>query len=89
MNFHKGHPIRWDNEAECWRYEDGTPINDEKRHCVRCGNMPTQEGHDSCIANLPGVQFACCGHGAERGYIKFENGVIIRGIFEVETSWIN
>lgn len=34
-------------------------------------------GHDPCIANLPGVAYACCGHGAEPGYIHFYNGRVI------------
>lgn len=42
--------------------------------CVACGQCKTPEGHDPCIANLPGVLFACCGHGNGRGYIKFEDG---------------
>jgi hypothetical protein len=39
--------------------------------------MPRHE-HDPCIANLPGVLFACCGHGVGRGYVAFENGITIR-----------
>lgn len=36
---------------------------------------------DPCVGILPGVKFACCGHGDQRyegAYIFFENGVIIR-----------
>jgi hypothetical protein len=46
--------------------------------CVKCGKPRTKEGHDPCIANLPGVKYACCGHGREDGYICFENGGLIR-----------
>lgn len=28
----------------------------------------TPAGHDPCIADLPGVYFACCGHGGEAGF---------------------
>jgi hypothetical protein len=52
--------------------------------CPRCGRKETSESHDPCIANLPGVLNACCGHGKEEGYIMFENGIIIRGNFTVE-----
>jgi hypothetical protein len=39
------------------------------------------EGIDKCFrGELPGVYSACCGHGKE-GYIQFENGMVIRGIF--------
>ena len=46
----------------------------------------TPEGHDPCIANLPGVVFACCGHGVKEGYVCFESGTIIRGDFRVEQA---
>jgi len=52
--------------------------------CKRCGNLPTKFGHDFCIRSLPGVRYACCGHGEQDGYIMFTNGVTIRGPFTVE-----
>ncbi len=55
------------------------------RPCKRCGKEPTPEGHDACLGELPGVKFACCGHGKE-GYIRFENDIVLRGIFEVDTK---
>lgn len=61
---------------------EGRPIFDmEGRTCAKCNQAPTAEGHDPCIANLPGVAFACCGHGKNLGYVKFKNGTIIRGVF--------
>lgn len=45
---------------------------------------PTDEGHDFCVTNLGGVVNACCGHGVEEGYIQFDNGVIVRGMFTIE-----
>lgn len=55
--------------------------------CNACGAKgPTAEGHDPCIANLPGVEQACCGHGFGHAYIKFENGPIIRGTFSPEAE---
>lgn len=37
----------------------------------------TKEAVDPCLGKLPGVQFACCGHGdpEEDPYIMFTNGV--------------
>ena len=52
------------------------------RPCAACGRFRTEEGHDPCIANLPGVLAACCGHGVEEGYVKFSNGLVIRGKWE-------
>jgi len=33
---------------------------------------------DPCLGKLPGVKFACCGHGKRFGYIFFDNGVTVR-----------
>ncbi len=46
--------------------------------CNACGQCKTEEGHDPCIASLPGVIFACCGHGNGDAYIKFEDGRCLR-----------
>lgn len=51
--------------------------------CSACGaERPTAEGHDPCIANLPGVSYACCGHGYGHAYVTFSDGRIMRGHFE-------
>lgn len=49
----------------------------KKGRCKLCKEPRTPEGHDPCIANLPGVSFACCGHGIDKGYIKFTDGRIL------------
>lgn len=54
----------------------------ETRLCQLCNRRPTAKGHDACIANLPGVAYACCGHGETEGYVCFENGLTIRGRFD-------
>lgn len=60
-------------------YEDNnTPIT-VKRKCPKCNQFETKEGHDPCIANSPGVEFACCGHGKYEGYVKFNSGTVFRG----------
>lgn len=50
--------------------------------CRQCRLPQTKEGHDPCLGTLPGVSFACCGHGRTEGYIMFDNGRIMRGLFE-------
>jgi hypothetical protein len=48
--------------------------------CPVCHQARTAEGYDPCIPNLPGVKYACCGHGGKGqcgGYLYFENGVCI------------
>ena len=46
-----------------WVYsDDRSPISEEKP-CVRCGQVPTQEGYDACLGYIPGATSACCGHG--------------------------
>lgn len=55
------------------------------RPCAKCGEFPANDrGDDACIANLGNVMNACCGHGTNKGYIQFDNGVVIRGYFEIE-----
>ena len=72
-----------------WRYDDNDVSRDEdttKRACPMCKMMTTKDGHDPCIANLPGVKFACCGHGQKDAYISFEDGRMIRGVEEVKEA---
>lgn len=43
------------------------------RPCKKCGKMPSENGHDACIENLPNVTNACCGHGNdENAYVILE-----------------
>lgn len=51
--------------------------------CPFCGLKREKDfGPDPCLGELPGVDFACCGHGGmlktERGYIAFSNGKVLR-----------
>ena len=65
--------------------EEVTRESVRRRLCPKCKKPQTPEGHDPCIANLPGVRYACCGHGIETGYILFENGLRIgMNVTEVE-----
>lgn len=80
-----GHAIHWDEIADGWRYSDNDALIDVegKRLCPKCKRGPTKDGHDPCIANLPGIISACCGHGVEDGFILFEDDeTIIGGTFE-------
>lgn len=67
-----------------WYFEDGKINNSEnysKLICPICNLSPTKEGHDPCIANLPKVAFACCGHGDKKqAYVMFDKDecVVIR-----------
>ena len=64
----RGHPIRVDVETGEWTYRDtGEPISIE-RPCVRCGEMPTEDGHDACLGHIEGLSNACCGHGVQQPY---------------------
>lgn len=53
----------------------------KKRPCPLCNKPRTEKGHDACIADLPGVVGACCGHGQHEGYVEFPNGISIHGFF--------
>ena len=91
--YHRGHGAYHDGTDPIRYVDTKEPVSIE-RECVRCGEMPTKEGHDACLSNLPGVLAACCGHGAGNGirhgwgagYILFENGMVIGGHFDVDMT---
>lgn len=58
----------------------------ECKTCQRCGLFAAWAEPDPCLGVLPGVKFACCGHGVPYKpgnvpYVVFENGLVIRGEF--------
>lgn len=66
-----------------------TPTVEQMRagwKCPACGQCrATDFGPDPCFGELPGVDFACCGHGGlpgttaiGTGYIRFTNGLVLR-----------
>ncbi len=73
ISYHRGHAIYFDEVL--WRYEDNdSPVRDhwKERPCGKCSEQFTEKGHDPCIANLPGVSNACCGHGNDaEAYVVF------------------
>ena len=78
-----------DSGNKIMHYEllDGTVLpTDEITPCVICRGV---NAHDDCLGTLPGVKFACCGHGdREFSYIVFENGVTIRGFYVDTTPFV-
>jgi hypothetical protein len=71
--------------SKVWWYvetEERMTWNDKHMPCANCGQVPSEERHDACIANLPGVNYACCGHGKGNGYLSMANGTLI---YERET----
>jgi len=46
--------------------------------CRKCRKRLEPDEPDPCLGLLPGVEYACCGHGVFRGYIRFLNGTTIR-----------
>jgi hypothetical protein len=58
--------------------------HEEGWECPECHLKRGPDLHDPCIGYLPGVRYACCGHGGRSlsgsydGYIFFENGTVIR-----------
>jgi hypothetical protein len=58
----RGHQIYFDGDD--WRYSDNNALlSSETRPCIRCGKLPTLEGHDACIGRIVGAVSVCCGHG--------------------------
>lgn len=83
-SFDFGYPISSAANSGTWTYDDTGATAPENRPCPRCGEFRGEDGIDPCLGKLPGVTAACCGHGAEDGYVMFDNGVCIRGKFAVE-----
>lgn len=82
--YNRGHKVYCQQDKSgvysIWRYsDDHSSLKDSPtRKCPRCEKLDTKEGHDHCIANLPNVDYACCGHGVDDGYVKMSNGKTIR-----------
>jgi hypothetical protein len=80
-----GHDIITDKDGVT-RYCDDLSVLDwgNLRPCTKCGLSPTESGGDDpCLAGLPGVRNACCGHGKDDAYIEFNDGRLIFGQFQV------
>lgn len=63
--------------------DNGNSVSMGFRPCAKCNCFPNEDGDDACIASLGSVVNACCGHGKSEGYIQFDNGITIRGNFEI------
>lgn len=62
----------------------------EKRSCKICKKTLTYGKPDPCLGMLPGVEFACCGHGeTDMGYVKFENGICLYFDTQSIADWNN
>lgn len=75
-----GHKVYTDKKNK-WRFSDTKELLDVKnlkRKCPKCNELPSENGNDPCISNLPGVKFACCGHGnVFYTYVSFDDGSTI------------
>lgn len=69
-SFIRGWKIIYNWDKQDWFYMDKQESIEIERPCIRCGKMPTKEGHDACLGNIEGVRNACCGHGIEKKYIQ-------------------
>ena len=64
-----------------WRYIDTDELldNNHPRPCVVCNKERVHNQPDPCFGWLPGVKFACCGHGFRgQGYITFDDDTEVR-----------
>jgi hypothetical protein len=85
--FARGHLVAADDCDNEWYVDTGEPF-DDRRPCAHCNRQATRRQHDACIADLPGVVFACCGHGLctdhtftgdRQSYIGFKDGSTVSG----------
>ena len=52
---------------------NGVEIGWTNGKCNKCHLPRTDKGHDPCIANLPNVKYACCGHGNSISYCVWDD----------------
>ena len=78
----RGHEM-YEAAPDVWRYVDNDALVSEtqnERPCGHCGKPTPESGHDPCIANLPGVVNACCGHGYPGdAFVVFADGQRLSG----------
>jgi len=64
-----GHLAHIDQSSQrCWGDTPNAPIA-EIRPCPKCNVVVPHDGPDPCLGLLPGVLFACCGHGIHFGAV--------------------
>jgi len=95
--YFRGWLIIWkdgENDSDgYWFYEDtGEKVSHKKdkiRPCRKCNKKFGINKPDQCLGKLPGVKFACCGHGVkEQAYIRFTNGVEVEDFIICPTETI-
>lgn len=75
-SYSRGNEIYYDYDTGNWRYSDNNEIVNDNRPCKKCGCKPTKEGYDACLGHIDGALHACCGHGADKGYIMYHDKTV-------------
>lgn len=93
-SFFRGHPTKTIDGK--WCYADTGEIiadgDDESvphniRPCKKCGAVFGLHDPDPCLGMLPGVDFACCGHGIQdEAYIQYPTGLRLDDFTVTETD---
>jgi hypothetical protein len=69
-------------------YVDTGELATYERPCAACGLVAGEDGPDPCIGTIPGVDYACCGHGDPTGaYIGWSSGSTSRGSAACVRDW--
>ena len=78
---HRGHKAYQGPDDLLRWFDDDNIVWDYPRPCKFCNQFNIVIGGkeiDACFKQkLPGVKYACCGHGESKGYIYFKNGMIV------------
>jgi len=78
---YRGHEI-FEENGNWYFKETGFPVasNPENVVCGLCGLFNSNDGHDGCLGELPGVMNACCGHGeTNEAYVQWWDGSVDDG----------
>lgn len=72
--FSRGHELYSFNGID-WFYTSTNEPQYEIESCTKCGLKASQDDPDPCLGMLPGVKYACCGHGIPgQDYVVLNNG---------------
>ena len=65
-DFDMGWPIHEEEEGH-WYFDDTHQLVEwkQERACKKCNQVRLPTGEDPCLGHIPGVEYACCGHGID------------------------
>ena len=79
LTTNRGNLFLYDDEKDqAYNYDNNKKI-DIPHTCRNCKKEMKEDEPDACIGKLPGVKYACCGHGIiVDAYVVFNDNTLLR-----------